>query len=75
MRHPDLLRDPLGTVERLYGELGLPLGDEARRRMGRFVEEEARKPTSVHEHRPEGFGLREEEIRERFRPLIERFDL
>jgi hypothetical protein len=76
VRHPDLLRDPLGTVERVYAALGEPaLDDAARARMRRFLAEEDAKPRSTHEHSPEAFGLRESAIHERFRAYRERFDL
>ncbi|MBW2426986.1 MAG: sulfotransferase, partial [Deltaproteobacteria bacterium] len=65
VRHVDLLRDPIGTVEALYAKLGrLVLQDDARRSMERFLREEAAKPESIHEHSLEGFGLRAEAVRE-----------
>ncbi len=33
IRYEDLVADPMGTIERIYRELGLELTDEARRRM------------------------------------------
>jgi hypothetical protein len=75
VRHVDLLRDPLATVEQLYDALGLELGDDARAAMRRFLDDESHKPNSVHEHSPAGFGLEPAAIRERFRSYCERFDL
>jgi hypothetical protein len=75
VRHVDLLRDPRGTVERLYAALGLALEDDARAAMLRFLDEQAARPQSVHEHSPAGFGLAPDAIRERFRPYCELFDL
>jgi hypothetical protein len=75
VRHVDLLRDPIATVERIYHTLGLPLGDDARAAMRRFLAEESLKPNSVHEHSPQGFGLQPGGIRERFRWYCESFDL
>ena len=51
------------------------LDDDARAAMQRFLDEEADKPNSVHEHRPAGFGLDPGAIRERFREYCEHFDL
>ena len=75
VRHVDLLRDPIGTVERVHDDLGLTLADEARAAMQGFLAEEAAKPNSVHEHRLEGFGLEADLVRERFRAYREHFDL
>ncbi|MBW2422506.1 MAG: sulfotransferase [Deltaproteobacteria bacterium] len=76
VRHVDLLRDPIGSVEGLYATLdGLALDDDARAAMQRFLDEEAKKPNSVHEHSPAGFGLDPGAIRERFRGYCEHFDL
>ena len=75
VRHPDLLADPLGSVERVYAALGLELGDDARAAMQRFLAEEDAKPRSTHAHGLAGFGLDPDAVRERFRAYCERFDL
>jgi hypothetical protein len=73
VRHADLLRDPLGTVARLYRDLGLELSEPARAAMQAFLAAEQRKPRSVHEHRLEAFGIAEGEVRERFAAYRARF--
>ncbi|MDJ0850847.1 MAG: sulfotransferase [Myxococcota bacterium] len=75
LRYGDLLRDPLATVERLYGLLELELSDEARRGMERYVREHPQNPERVHRYSLEQFGLREDEVRERFAPYCERFGI
>ena len=76
VRHVDLLREPMRTVESIYDRLGgITLGDEARSAMQRFLDEEASKPGSLHEHSLAGFGLRPEAIRERWKGYCETFDL
>jgi len=73
VRHAELVRDPLGTVARLYRDLGLELSEPARAAMQAFVEAERRKPRSRHEHHLAGFGLAQGEIDERFAAYRERF--
>ena len=75
VRHRDLARDPIGTAERLYRELGLALDKPARHAMQELVAAEASAPASVHEHSPEGFGLEADAIRERFANYCARFEL
>lgn len=75
VRHTDLVRDPIATVARAYADLGLHLTAEARAAMQRYVDREARAPRHRHVHSPEGFGLRREQIRERFADYCRRFDL
>lgn len=75
VRHPDLVRDPMGTTERLYAALGIELSEGAREAMQSYVDTQAQAPRTVHEHSPEGFGLGAEEIRDRFRDYCLRFDL
>jgi hypothetical protein len=75
MRHTDLSRDPVGTVEQTYRALGLSLDDAARAAMKAFLERKRSGPKGVHVHAPEGFGLRAEAIRERFKGYCETFDL
>jgi len=73
VRCADLVRDPLGSVERLYRDLDLELTGAARAAMEAYLAAEAQKPRSVHEHSLESFGLREGEVRERFADYRERF--
>lgn len=75
VRHPDLVRDPLGTIERVYDGLDLDLSSAARDAMRSYVEAQQQEPRTVHEHRPEGFGLTREIIRDRFREYCTRFDV
>jgi len=75
VRHGDLARDPIGTVARLYGALGIEFTEAARAAMEAFLVRETRQPKRAHEHSPEGFGLRGEAIRERFAAYVSRFAL
>ena len=74
VRHADLARDPIGTAAVLYRALGLELTSEARAAMQAFVARDA-VARGTHAHSPEGFGLRRDAIRERFRDSIARFSL
>ena len=69
----ELVRDPLGLVQRIYTHFGLALGDEARARMERFVRENPREKHGVHRYRLEDFGLDPVEERRRFSAYSERF--
>jgi hypothetical protein len=75
VRHADLARDPLATVQAIYTGLGLELDAEARESMGRFLAGEAARPQHVHEHSPAGFGLAGAAIRERFAGYVARYGL
>jgi len=75
VRHQDLVKDPLGTAERLYRDLGLDLDAPARRAMQHFLARRASQPAAVHEHEAGGFGLAAEALRERFADYCARFSL
>jgi hypothetical protein len=75
VRHADLVRDPLGTVQTVYTGLGLELDAEARESMARFLAREAARPPHVHEHSPAVFGLAGDAIRERFADDVARHGL
>lgn len=75
VRHADLARDPIGTVENAYAALGLPFGGPARTAMESFLARERAGTPRTHVHAPEGFGLTTGAIRERFGAYCERFDL
>jgi Sulfotransferase family len=71
--HLELVREPLATLERLYDWLGAEITPAARRG---FEERIASNPKGVygtHRYDPETYGLRPDEIRERFAFYTERF--
>ncbi|HVH19045.1 MAG TPA: sulfotransferase [Myxococcota bacterium] len=74
VRHADVARDPIGAAAALYAALGLELTDAARAAMREYVARDAA-AHGEHAHAPEGFGLRGEEIRERFAGYVARFEL
>jgi hypothetical protein len=75
VRHVDVRHDPIATMEKAYRDLGMELSDPARTAMREMLDAEARKPRDIHIHRPEGFGLTTEEVRERLADYCRRFDL
>jgi len=75
VRHPDLLRNPVGTAERIYEGLGLPFTELARNAMSAFVGEWKQSHGARHVHALEGFGLRRDAVRERFASYCEELDL
>ncbi len=66
VRHPDLARDPIRTVEGIYRGLGLCLTEEARGAMREFVTKQDETASGRHTHALEGFGLTREGVRGRF---------
>jgi len=66
VRHADLQRDPLGTVETIYSSLGLSFSQSARKSMQTFVDQRRMGPSGKHVHSLEGFGLDRDAVRERF---------
>jgi hypothetical protein len=73
--HAELVRDPIRTTERVYGDLGIDFSEDARASMRAFVEHEASRRGGRHVHSPEGFGLERAAIRERFSAYCSEFDL
>jgi hypothetical protein len=69
----DVQRDPIGTVSRLYHELGDDLSDVARRRMQNWwtTNDEARPP--AHHHSPAKYGLDPSVLDEQFAFYHDRF--
>ncbi len=67
----DLVRDPLGCVERIYDRSGIPMTPDARSRMAGFMEANPRDRRGRHVYDAQGFGIRGdgagfEAYRERF---------
>jgi hypothetical protein len=75
VRYADLVADPLGTVQRLYADLGLEPGAGAVDAMA--VELAARPQGVFGEHRYDlaSYGLDEAALRERFAGYVERYDV
>lgn len=69
------LADPVGVVERAWRKLGLPFTEEARAAMEAFARRRPRGRHGTYRYRLGDFGLRPEEVRERFGPYLERFDV
>ena len=74
IQYNDLVRDPLGTVRRIYNQFELVLSAEAEERMQAFLAKE-RGSTSPHRYSPQDFGLTPELIRHRFQAYIDAFDI
>ncbi|WP_292975203.1 sulfotransferase [Mycobacterium sp.] len=69
----DAVADPIGQVARVYDAIGLPLTGEAEAAMRRWLEERPREATRP----PYGladYGLRPEQVDERFAQYHKRFD-
>lgn len=71
----DLLRDPIDTVRRLYGQLEMPLTNETEAAMRGFLALHPKNKHGAHRYTLEGFGLDPEEERRRYAAYYERFDI
>ncbi len=69
----DLNRDPVGTVRRAYDQLGLTLGDDARRHMVAWAAQNPRGAHGVHEYALEEFGVDPGNVRRSFSSYVEHF--
>jgi hypothetical protein len=69
----DMQADPIGTVRRLYGWLGEDLTSETEARMAAWWDENSRDRQGSRRYDPEMYGVREDQLRERFRFYHERF--
>jgi len=69
----ELNSDPVGTLGRAYGRIGLELSDEAAHNMGAWATENARGSHGTHEFALEEFGLEADAVREQFSFYTERF--
>lgn len=75
LRFDDVQNDPIGTVSRLYDELGDDLSDDARRRMQEWWKRNDESRPPAHHHSPEQYGLDTSTIDEQFAFYHERFEI
>jgi hypothetical protein len=70
VRYEDLVRDPLGTAESVYGYFGLPLSGAAADAMRQLAAGNEGQGRPSHRYALGDFGLTEEKVAERFGPAI-----
>jgi hypothetical protein len=68
-----LVSDPIGEVERLYGEFGLTLSATARQRMETFVKTNRHAHGPKHSYTLADFGLTEADIEETFGDYLDEY--
>ena len=68
-----LVRDPVGTVEDVYGRLGWSFTDEARSAVSRYAASKPKDSRGVHRYSLDEIGLDGREERERFRFYTEHY--
>ena len=62
----DTVSDPIGVVERIYRQIGMPLTDLARAQIRAYLDTHPREGRPKHTYTLEQFGFTEEEVRRRF---------
>lgn len=72
VQYLDLLRDPLGTMERIYGGFGMPLGPEGRQRMEAWLRDNPQHKRGVHRYAADDFGLSRAQLDRAFAAYRER---
>jgi hypothetical protein len=75
LRFEDLVADPLGTAAQVCDHIGVPLTEEARRRMTAFLSAEDDAPRGRHDYTPEDFGLSRRQLDVRFAGYRAEFNL
>jgi hypothetical protein len=75
LRYPDLMRDPIGEMKRLYRRFDEPWTEQAERAMAAHLADNPKDRRGKHEYSIAEFGLSAELIRDRFGDYCRRFDL
>ncbi len=73
--YAELVRDPIGTVRRLYAHYDMPFTDAAEERMRRFLAANPKDKNGHHDYTLGDFGLDVDVERARYRAYAERFAL
>jgi hypothetical protein len=75
MHFADLLKDPMGVVEQIYGHFGFALSGAAADAMRAFIADNPQGKHGVHRYSPEAYGLDAQRERARFGRYVERFGI
>ena len=74
--YPALMADPLATVSAICAQIGVPFGDDSRRAVQRWLDEDGRRPRyGGHRYAAADFGLHPDRLRSRFGFYMRRFDI
>jgi hypothetical protein len=75
VHYGELMSNPVGTVERICGQIGLAWSDGTREHLKQWLANNRQHKYGIHRYAAEDFGLNEGSIAERFKTYRERFDL
>jgi hypothetical protein len=75
MYFQDFVTDQFAVVEKIYDTFNLPMTGEAADRMKAFIADNPKDKHGIHRYSPDEYGVDPEQIRESFRPYMERFGL
>jgi Sulfotransferase family len=75
VHYADLVRDPIGTIRRVYAAFGEELDGAALQAMTAHVESHPKERFGRHSYNLAEFGLDGEAIAERFRGYVQRYDI
>lgn len=73
--YQELIQDPIRTVERLYAAFDLPLTDQAKCRMTRFLSENGKDKYGAHRYTLAQFGLTADSVTHTFQDYMHHFRL
>ncbi|HKX79682.1 MAG TPA: sulfotransferase [Novosphingobium sp.] len=71
----DVVKDPVGTFEKLYDDLGFDMDSRLRGKLDEFHRQNAKGAHGSHDYTPEEYGLDEKKVRAEFKEYIDRFGL
>ena len=71
----DFISDPMEQIRRMYAHFGFELNQSNEENMHNFLTADAANKKSSHTYTLEEFGLKEKQIRERFKEYTTQFDL
>jgi hypothetical protein len=75
VQYADVMRDPIGEVEKIYTHFKEPLSDEARSAMQRYMADNPKGKHGRHKYSLEDYGLSRAGVHERFAGYIERYGI
>lgn len=74
VNYVDLVKEPLKTVRQIYEYFGYPFSDRMEENLKQWIQENPQHKRGVHRYNLEQFGLRPEEVKERFANYRQRFN-
>lgn len=75
VQYQDVMRDPIGEIEKIYAHFNEPFSTDAKQAMQRYMDNNPKGKLGRHSYALEDYGLTADSVRSRFKDYCERYQI